>query len=606
MDLAVSGWALGPNRSVARWPRIVRFTSVGISAALPNKVSRTRRGHPRRRRAMDGGLVRTSKRLFTTALTIAALALPVAVADVAAAAPSTGRLGTIAWSPCPEDETAQCGTLRVPLDWSRPKGPTIELALARRPATDPRRRIGSMQVNPGGPGGSGRWMAIFGADQFSEEIRSRFDIVGIDPRGVGLSTPIRCSLDLLNQEPSFLMGSQADFNARLAFNARLRADCRARSGPIVDHADMLSVVRDMDHVRALLGDRQLTYYGVSYGSMNAQQYAEVFPDRVRAIVSDSNLDHSLGTRGFLDTEAASAQDAFDEFVKWNDRTPASPLYGTDVRTFWHRLLDRAARGEILSPFEPDTLLRPEDLIQIAFSFFYGPDWLLLADLLVEVDSGDQEPWAPPEEEEPEAIEYPGIAIFCNDWRLPVRDYREWAGHLRRLGRIAPDMRYPSPATYLTAACLGSPARIANPQHRLRVRDSATPLLLTNALHDPATGYNRALGVARQLGREGVLLTYEGWGHGVYGRSACVNDAIDRYLIDRTLPARGAACPAVEPPSVPARSGPVRPSAAQRTFPYYPALTATAAYSEQGVVSLPSGRHWEQVTRPGSSIVRPSK
>ncbi|WP_199853797.1 alpha/beta fold hydrolase [Plantactinospora sp. BB1] len=512
--------------------------------------------------------MRTAQSLFSTALVVTTLGLPVAVPDVAAATPSTDRPGTIDWSPCPEDETAQCGVLRVPLDWSHPSGPTIELALARRPATDPGRRIGSMQINPGGPGGSGRLMAIFGADRFGEEIRSRFDIVGIDPRGVGLSTPIRCSQDLLDQEPSFVMRSQADFDARLAFNARLRADCRARSGPIVDHADMLSVVRDMDHVRAVLGDRQLTFYGLSYGSLNAQQYAELFPDRVRAIVSDSNLDHSLGTTGFLDTQAASAQDSFDEFVRWSDRTPTSPLHGRDVRAFWHRLLDRVDRGEIPSPFVPDVALRPEILIWFVFRAFYGPEWSFLADFLVDLDSGDAQPWEPGPEL-PEETEYPQVAIFCNDWSLPVRDYREWARHLRRAERIAPDLRYSPAAAALTAACLGSPARIANPQHPLRVRDSATPLLVTNALHDPATGYNQALGVTRQLGRDGVLFSYHGWGHGVYGRSECTDDAIERYLIDRTLPARGAGCPAVEPPAEPSASRQsIRPpTTVDRLFPY---------------------------------------
>lgn len=512
--------------------------------------------------------MRTRRRLFTTALAITTLAVPLMVADVAAAAAPAARPPAIDWEPCPEDATAQCGTLRVPVDWARPHGPTFDLALARRPATDPSARIGSLQINPGGPGGSGREFAIYGADEFSDEIRRRFDIVGVDPRGVGLSSPILCSAELLAQEPSFLLTSQADFDARLAYNARLRADCRARSGPLFDHVDMLSVVRDMDYVRAALGDAKLTYYGVSYGSMNAQQYAELFPDRVRAIVSDSNLDHSLGTRGFFDTEAASAQDAFDEFVKWSDRTPSSALHGRDVRAVWHDLLARAGRGEIPFPPDPSRPLRPEELIDFAFGAFYGPDWSILAQILAELDAGTPIPAGQEPPSEPtEVVAMAGYAIFCNDWSLPVRDYREFAGHMRRVARIAPDMRFSPPSTILTAGCLGSPTTIANPQHKLRVRDAATPLLLTNALHDPATGYNRALGVARQLGREGVLLTYDGWGHGVYGRSDCVTGAIDAYLINQTLPARGTHCPAVEPPTDPrvTRTQPAWPT--NHPFPY---------------------------------------
>ncbi|MEJ3748672.1 alpha/beta hydrolase [Actinomycetes bacterium KLBMP 9797] len=507
---------------------------------------------------------------FRVALACAALTVPLAVADVAAAA-ETGRPPAIAWSPCPEDPTAQCGTLRVPIDWSRPDGPAFDLALARRPATDPAARIGTLQVNPGGPGGSGRLLAIHGADSFSPELRRRFDIIGIDPRGVGLSSPIRCSLALLEQEPPFQMTSQADFDARVAYNARLRADCRARSGPLFDHVDMRSVARDMDYVRAALGDPKLSYLGVSYGSMNAQHYAELFPHRVRAIVSDSNLDHSLGTRGWLDTEAASTQDSFNEFVKWNERTPTSPLYGQDARAIWQDLLARAERGELPFPPDPTRPLRPEELIGFAFGAFYGPDWFILAEELLALHTGTPIPTDPATTRaflagagsaasaasaaaaDEEVVDFPGLAIFCSDWHLPVRDYREWTSHLRRLAQIAPDMRYGPPATGLTAACLGTPTPIANPQHQLRVRDLDTPVLVVNARHDPATGYNRALGVARQLGRDGVLLTYDGWGHGVYGRSACVTDTIDRHLVTRQPPPRGTHCPAVEPPAPEART-----------------------------------------------------
>jgi pimeloyl-ACP methyl ester carboxylesterase len=498
-------------------------------------------------------------RLPTALLAVAALAVPLMVVESpAAAAPPA-----IAWSPCPEDATAECGTLRVPLDWTDPRGPTVDLAVARRRATDPTARIGSLQVNPGGPGGLAREMAIFGYEQFSPEIRRRFDIVGMDPRGVGASDPVLCSTDLVNASPPFAVDTAAEYAERVAFNARLRADCRAHTGPLYDHVDMLSVVRDMDALRAALGDEKLTYYGVSYGSLNAQQYAELFPHRVRAIVSDSNLDHSLDTRRWLETEAASAQDSFDEFVKWNDRTPSSALHGRDVRAVWHRLLERVAAGEFLNPWQPSRRMRPYDLVSRAFVGFYFPDWAGLAQSLSDMDAGIGPDPVPPLPQEPETA-LPHYAIFCNDWSLPVRDYGEYTEHRRRLARIAPDMWYGPPALAFVEGCLGSPKRISNPQHRLRLRGLDTPLLLVNALHDPATGYNRALGVARQAGRDAVLLTYEGWGHGAYGRGACVDAAVDRYLLTRQPPARGTHCPGIEPTTSTAlRSGwPTMPA-----FPY---------------------------------------
>ncbi|MFF5176521.1 alpha/beta hydrolase [Micromonospora sp. NPDC000316] len=141
------------------------------------------------------------------------------------------------------------------------------------------------------------------------------------------------------------------------------------------------------------------------------------------------------------------------------------------------------------------------------------------------------------------VPYP-FAVFCQDWSLPVRDYREYAGHLHRMARLAPDLRYPT-AVFALVTCLGAPTPVANPQHRLRVRTDV-PLLIAATVHDPASGYNWATNVARQLGRHGVLLTYQGWGHGSYSTSPCVALAVDAYLIDQVVPARGAYCQAVDP------------------------------------------------------------
>src|SRR5512142_2743653 len=263
--------------------------------------------------------------------------------EVAAA---TGRHRTITWGPCAEDPTVECGTLAVPIDWRRPDGPTVDLALARRPATDPAARIGSLVINPGGPGGSGV-DAVLGGHGFSPSVASRFDLVGFDPRGVGRSHPILCSTALLNGGPAALPANQADFDARIAYNRTLAADCRQRTGPLFDHVDTLSGVRDLDAIRAALGDQKLTYYGISYGTLIGEEYAEVYGDRIRAVVIDSDMDHSLGTAGFLRTETATAQDSFDEFAAWCDRTPACGIRVPGVRAVYAGLKARAAGGGLV-------------------------------------------------------------------------------------------------------------------------------------------------------------------------------------------------------------------------------------------------------------------
>jgi pimeloyl-ACP methyl ester carboxylesterase len=459
---------------------------------------------------------------------LAALAAMVALTGAAGAAPgSAAAEAAIAWTPCATDATAQCGTLSVPIDWNHPDGHRFDLALARRTATDPAGRIGSLVFGPGGPGDSGVDRVVTGISRFSPQLRSRFDIVSFDPRGVGRSHPVICSADLVRQQPSPLMTSKADFDATLAYNRRLRADCRARTGPLYDHVDTLSSVRDLDAIRAALGESMLTFHGSSYGTLLGEEYAEAFPSRVRAIVLESVDDHSLSIRSFLDTQAATVQDSFDEFVAWCDRAAGCALHGRDVRAV---LADVVARSS--DPF---------GLMVTVQRRFNDPDWIGLAQLLVGLAAGPAAPSAAPPASGTVANPLP--AIFCSDWSLPVRDYPAYASHLRRLSAIAPDL-YPR-ALVAPAICLGHPTSVDNPQHRLTVRGS-NPLLMINSRHDPATGYNWATNVARQLGREGLLLTYDGWGHTSYTTSPCLREAVDRYLTTQALPARGSSCPAVAP------------------------------------------------------------
>src|SRR5690606_11889323 len=153
--------------------------------------------------------------------------------------------------------------------------------------------IGSIVINTGGHGGTGVDAVLQNWLGFSPELTSRFDVVGFDPRGVGRSHPILCSFELAAQAPDPLeIDGPAEFAALLAYDERYRQDCRARTGPLFDHVDTGSVVRDLDAIRAALGERKLTYYGVSYGTLIGQLYAERYPGRIRALALDSNMDHS--------------------------------------------------------------------------------------------------------------------------------------------------------------------------------------------------------------------------------------------------------------------------------------------------------------------------
>ncbi|MEU5979641.1 alpha/beta fold hydrolase [Streptomyces sp. NPDC047315] len=484
---------------------------------------------------------RSAVRRIVVRAAVLAVGAGLVVVPAPHAAPAAAQ--ALRWAPCgdPAQPGAECAALSVPVDWARPDGPRLDLAVARRKAADPEARVGSLVFGPGGPGDSGVETVVRRAHRFSPEVRRRFDVVSFDPRGVGGSNPVTCSRELLAARPSPVLKSQADFDATTAYNSRLRADCRARTGPVFDHLDSAQTVRDLDALRAALGERKLTFHGSSYGTLLGAQYAETHPRRVRAMVLESVLDHSVPTtREFLRSQAVAAQDSFREFVKWCEGAAACALHDRDVRAVWQGLLARAGRGELADPTKPGTALSPADLVnKIAFRKFYGADHAGLATTIATMDASVPLPASPTSV----APLPPATPVFCSDWRLPVRDHREYASLVAAMEATAPDLPYLLPV-HMVAACLGAPT--ANPQHRLDAR-GVPPVLLTNALHDPATGHPWAVSVARQLGRSGVLLTYEGHGHGSATSGPCMEAAVNRYLTDLAPPPRGTRCPAVPPP-----------------------------------------------------------
>ncbi|MEU8285200.1 alpha/beta fold hydrolase [Micromonospora sp. NPDC048905] len=455
-----------------------------------------------------------------------------------------GWNGRIDWRACADpadDPGTRCGTLRLPVDWARPRGETFELALARRPATDPGARIGALVFNPGGPGLSGVDVALTAASQLGPDVLRRFDIIGFDPRGTVRSAPVRCSSALLAQHPSLTPTTAAEFERLRTYNRQLREDCRAKSGPLFDHLDSVSVARDTDAIRAALGERQLSFYEWSYGTLIGQAYAELFPDRVRALAMDSVMDHSQGVRGYFRSGAASNEALFHEFVSWCERTPSCALHGRDVPALYDQLMRRADAGTLVDAGTGETLTWFE-LGFATFVNFFDATWADLATMLLALERGEPAALASPMVPVDSGVDLTEYALpaFCQDWSLPVDDFAEWNRYLKVSRDAAPHLRASPLAVRFAAICLGWTA--VNPQHELRVRTS-TPVLLLNGSYDPATPYDGAQRVARQLGTHGRLLTYEGSGHASYPRTECTRGNVDRYLIYRVLPPVGASCPA---------------------------------------------------------------
>ncbi|WP_033429700.1 alpha/beta hydrolase [Saccharothrix syringae] len=423
----------------------------------------------------------------------------------------------IAWQPCPDQPTAECGAVTVPLDWANPHAPKVELAVSRVRATDPARRIGVVFVDAGGPGGSGAEFAR--APYLSAGVRARFDVVGFDQLGTNGSSAIRCSSELMGRNPGDDPTDEAAFAALARHNLAVREDCRA-GNPVFDHVDTARSARDLDAVREALGERRISFYGISYGTLLGQQYAELFGPRVRSMVLDGVIDHSADLRRFVLDRARAVEEAFGAFAAWCAADTACVLHGQDVHAAWERAL-AAADG---------TGLGQRNLVQWAFSEIRGGAWEGLASLIAEVGAArtDFEP-------NYDSLRY---AVVCQDFALRFEDFDEYRALREAELRAAPTLR----GTYLgheeAATCVGYTDRPSNPPHRLDV-DQAPPLLLLTSRYDVATPYEWARNARRQA-RGSHLVTFDGPGHGVYHANECTRTAADAHLLG-TAPARDRTC-----------------------------------------------------------------
>src|SRR6266540_366943 len=264
---------------------------------------------------------------------LACAALMCVCAGAAAGGAAAGP-GNIAWSKCyAQMGPFECGTVQVPLDYDSPTGTTISLAVVRLPATDPAHRIGSLFLNPGGPGGSGVDYTVFaGPFLYTAEVRAKCDLVGFDPRGTNRSTALRCFWTDKQWGPYFtpftFPSNAAEEQLWINADLYLDSNCAQRGGRIADHMSTANVVRDLEVLREAVGDPKLNYAGVSYGTMLGQTYANMFPGNVRAVIIDGVLDPIAWTTGSGDgftvpfstrlRSDAGAQATLNEFFRLCD------------------------------------------------------------------------------------------------------------------------------------------------------------------------------------------------------------------------------------------------------------------------------------------------
>jgi pimeloyl-ACP methyl ester carboxylesterase len=445
------------------------------------------------------------KSVLLTALLLTGLATTTAAADPA-----------VDWRPCNENTAVECATITVPIDYAHPATGTIDVAIARTKATG--KKQGTLVYMPGGPGDSGV-NRLLGGNVVPAAVAERFDVVSYDPRGTNRSHPVLCDANLLANMPNTVPDSGAQLADVQNYARDLGNSCRANTGPLIDHIDNVSVARDIDSIRAALGEPKITLYGRSYGTLAGQMYAETFPHRVRGLVLDSVFDHSLPVSTFFAQQAATAEDSFREFAKWCAADPTCVLHGQDVGQVYDDLW-------ATSP-------APLTLSQNVTSYLYGPDWPGLANRLKALSE------SAPAVQKAATAQFP-IAAFCTDNRIQVSSQERWTSLWRQQNAAAPTL-HAHFSWLVLSLCSAWPADTPNPQHRTDVDNTVDDVLIMNALHDPATSYVWAKSVHRQIDGS-TLLTYDGWGHGVTPRTDCTQAVFTNYVVNGRTPRPGAHCP----------------------------------------------------------------
>ena len=366
--------------------------------------------------------------------------------------------GAIRWHSCGADQPSnlQCGDLSVPLNYSRPHGAKITLGFNRLRAQDRAHRIGSLIFNPGGPGAGGSdFIAVeaAGGHLLHPSLHERFDLIGMDPRGIGRSTPVKCDPAVFNRPVSLFPRTQAEFDQVTAWAGAFGASCLKLTGPLLAHVDTGSVARDMERLRRALGDEKLNFLGLSYGAHLGSTYAELYPKRIRVMALDAIANHALPINTLFADATAAYEDEFNRFASWCEETSSCPLHGRDVAAMFDELVARADRHPIPAPGCADAPCRPTVtggeirmnllpflLVKDGLASIGRPNWGEVAGALLQAEQGDATAFSTELPQSPTDGPFGGIAVNCIDYPWEKLDYDAFSVQ----GAVRPRPRAPHP------------------------------------------------------------------------------------------------------------------------------------------------------------------
>lgn len=509
---------------------------------------------------MVGARPRRPTRLAAGVLATVMLALAGVLAGVlavstagAAAQGSTG--GRLDLRPCRTAAAFRCATLTVPVSYARPSGPSLGIAVAELPATGPH-PVGDLVMNPGGPGASGVQFLEQQGTSFPGALRRSFNLVSFDPRGIGSSDPVRCVgpaglRRLLALDPA--PADPAEVRPVVAATKAFVAACLAHtSHALLENVGTDVTARDLDRLRAALGQRRLDYLGFSYGTYLGERYAADYPHRVRAMVLDGVVDPATSTSATDLAQAKGFELDLHDFLAWCPTNGACRNeLGTDARAAYDRLFSELSGGTSIPGYLKARFGGSQQVdlgvaeTALAAALYAKTDWPYLAQGIAGALGGNASLLAAL------ADDYIGLqpngsysnlvaanaAISCVD-RPGPRSLRAIEGLSRALAKAAPD--FGASIAWSSLTCADWPIA---PQGRVGpIRAAGSPtILVVGSTGDPATPYPQAVAVAHQLAHA-VLLTRTGPGHTAYFSSACVRARVDRYLLTLRPPRPGTICP----------------------------------------------------------------
>ncbi|KAI1144773.1 Alpha/Beta hydrolase protein [Nemania diffusa] len=463
------------------------------------------------------------------------------------------------WGDCPGESNTilKCASVSVPLDHEDPDGEQIALMVARI-KTNSSRPLGTLFFNPGGPGGSAVANVILISKLPSSslyQITQKYDLIGLDPRGAGYSTPMRCNPDLWNKRVKTAVTDEIEFNALVQHYAAIGESCANKTGPLINHLDTISVAKDHEIVRQALGADKFNLIGLSWGSQIGIAYAEMFPETVGRMAIQGIVDHSEAASTAVQTMSTGYEVTMNKFFDWCQTNETCALHGQDPRVVLDSVVAKAHENPIPAPGCLQTGpgacfadVSDEELLTNAQVFLAAAPpkllgWSSLAKGLLSASEGDatlfSNPYFTADTDVDFTTAWANLGTGCQDWAHPAKSYREVLNLVYQTTALSPSTGGFGQSFQWFTMCIGWPTALTNPPRKIYDSIAKAPeILMANSYWDPETSIQWAVGVKAQIPNS-RLIYQNGSGHTVYAANGDTAAAINNFILDGVMPNDGA-------------------------------------------------------------------